>query len=199
MKLYWSPNSPYARKVVVVTKELRIDDRVKLIETFAMPTKENPELSTLNPLTRIPTLQLNTGEVLFDSNLICEYLDEFSDGGLLPMLGPARRQVLKLELLGLDIMDRAVVCRQETLRPESYRWSGWVDAQFDRIGKVLDVLDANAPALDPDLGSITIGCALEYLDFRFGDRPWRSQRPRLTAWQELFALRPSMTSTKHPQ
>ncbi|UQR63082.1 glutathione S-transferase family protein [Bradyrhizobium sp. C-145] len=199
MKLYWSPNSPYARKVVVVTKELRIDDRVKLIETSAMPTKENPELSALNPVTRIPTLQLNTGEVLFDSSLICEYLDEFSDGGLLPMLGPARRQVLKLELFGLDIMDRAVVCRQETLRPESYRWSGWVDAQFDRIGKVLDVLDANAPALDPDLGSITVGCALEYLDFRFGDRPWRSRRPRLTAWQEQFALRPSMTSTKHPQ
>ena len=134
MKLYWSPNSPYARKVVVVTKELRIDNRVKLIETSAMPTKENPELSALNPVTRIPTLQLNTGEVLFDSSSICEYLDEFSDGGLLPMLGPARRQVLKLELFGLDIMDRAVVCRQETLRPESYRWSGWVDAQFDRIG-----------------------------------------------------------------
>jgi glutathione S-transferase len=199
MKLYWSSNSPYARKVVVVTKELRIDDRVKLIETSAMPTKENPELSALNPVTRIPTLQLNTGEVLFDSSLICEYLDEFSDGGLLPMLGPARRQVLKLELFGLDIMDRAVVCRQETLRPESYRWSGWVDAQFDRIGKVLDVLDANAPALDPDLGSITVGCALEYLDFRFGDRPWRSRRPRLTAWQEQVVLRPSMTSTKHPQ
>jgi glutathione S-transferase len=199
MKLYWSPNSPYARKVVVVTKELRIDDRVKLIETSAMPTKENPELSALNPVTRIPTLQLNTGEVLFDSSSICEYLDEFSDGGLLPMLGPARRQVLKLELFGLDIMDRAVVCRQETLRPESYRWSGWVDAQFDRIGKVLDVLDANAPALDPDLGSITVGCALEYLDFRFGDRPWRSQRPHLTAWHEQFALRPSIASTKHPQ
>ncbi|OSJ26631.1 hypothetical protein BSZ19_35890 [Bradyrhizobium japonicum] len=198
MKLYWSPNSPYARKVVVVTKELRIDDRVKLIETSAMPTKENPELSALNPVTRIPTLQLNTGKVLFDSSLICEYLDEFSDGGLLPMLGPARRQVLKLELFGLDIMDRAVVCRQEILRPESYRWSGWVDAQFDRIGKILDVLDANAPALDPDLGSITVGCALEYLDFRFGDRPWRSQRARLTAWQEQFALWPSMTSTKHP-
>jgi glutathione S-transferase len=199
MKLYWSPNSPYARKVVVVTKELRIDDRVKIIETSAMPTKENPELSALNPLTRIPTLQLNTGEVLLDSGLICEYLDEFTDGGLLPMLGPARRQVLKLELFGLDIMDRAVVCRQETLRPEGYRWRGWVDAQFDRIGKVLDVLDANAPALEPDLGTITVGCALEYLDFRFGDRPWRSHRPRLSAWQEQFALRASMASTKHPR
>ena len=199
MKLYWSPNSPYARKVVVVTKELRIDDRVKLIETSAMPTKENPELSALNPLTRIPTLQLNTGEILFDSSLICEYLDEFSDGGLLPVLGPARRQVLKLELLGLDIMDRAVVCRQETLRPESYRWSEWVDAQFDRIGKILDVLDAYTLALDSDLGTITVGCALEYLDFRFGDRPWRLHRPQLSAWHEQFASRPSMASTKHPQ
>lgn len=199
MKLYWSPNSPYARKVVVVAKELRIDDRVKLVETSVMPTKENPELSVLNPVTRIPTLQLNTGEVLFDSSLICEYLDEFSDGGLLPMLGPARRQVLKLELIGLDVMDRAVVCRQETLRPESYRWSGWVDAQFDRIGKVLDVLDANPPALDPDFGTITVGCALEYLDFRFSDRPWRSQRPHLAAWHKQFVLRPSIASTKHPQ
>ena len=94
--------------------------------------------------------------------------------------------------------DRAVVCRQETLRPESYRWSGWVDAQFDRIGKILDTLDANVPALNADLGTITVGCALEYLDFRFRDRPWRSERPQLSAWHEQFALRPSMASTKHP-
>jgi glutathione S-transferase len=108
MKLYWSPNSPYARKVVVVTKEMQIDHRVELIETSAIPTKANEVLSALNPLTRIPTLQLNTGEVLFGGSLICEYLDEFSDGGLLPQPGRARRQVLKLELLGVDIMDRAV-------------------------------------------------------------------------------------------
>src|SRR5580700_4828257 len=77
MKLYWSPNSPYARKVLVVAKEMQIDDRVELIETSVVPTKENEVLSALNPLTRIPTLQLNTGEILFDSGLICEYLDEF--------------------------------------------------------------------------------------------------------------------------
>ncbi len=114
MKLYWSPNSPFARRVVVVTREIEIDHCVELIETSAVPTRPNEVLSALNPLTRIPTLQLSTGEVLFDSSLICEYLDEFSDGGLLPEPGPARRQVLKLELFGLDIMDRAVVCRQET-------------------------------------------------------------------------------------
>jgi len=199
MKLYWSPNSPYARKVVVVTKEMQIDDRVEMIETSAIPTKANEMLSALNPLTRIPTLQLKTGEILFDSSAICDYLNEFSDGGLLPEPGPTRRQVLKLELYGVDIMDRAVVCRQETLRPESLRWSGWVDAQFDRIGKVLDTLNANVPPLNPDLGTITIGCALEYLDFRFRDRPWRWERPKLSAWHEQFALRPSMASTKHPE
>jgi len=199
MKLYWSPNSPYARKVVVVTKELQIDDSVEIIETSAIPTKANEALSALNPLTRIPTLQLNTGEVLFDSSAICDYLNEFSDGGLLPAPGPTRRQVLKLELFGADIMDRAVVCRQETLRPESLRWSGWVDAQFDRIGKVLDTLNANVPPLNLDLGTITVSCALEYLDFRFRDRPWRPERPKLSAWHEQFALRPSMASTRHPE
>jgi len=199
MKLYWSPNSPYARKVVVVTKEMQIDDSVEMIETSAIPTKANEVLSALNPLTRIPTLQLKTGEILFDSSAICNYLNEFSGGGLLPEPGPTRRQVLKLELFGVDIMDRAVVCRQETLRPESLRWSGWVDAQFDRIGKVLDTLNANVPPLNPDLGTITIGCALEYLDFRFRDRPWRWERPKLSAWHEQFALRPSMASTKHPE
>ncbi len=199
MKLYWSPNSPYARKVVVVTKEMQIDDSVEMIETSAIPTKANEVLSALNPLTRIPTLQLRTGEILFDSSAICDYLNEFSDGGLLPEPGPTRRQVLKLELYGVDIMDRAVVCRQETLRPESLRWSGWVDAQFDRIGKVLDTLNTNVPPLNPDLGTITIGCALEYLDFRFRDRPWRWERPKLSAWHEQFALRPSMASTKHPE
>ena len=199
MKLYWSPNSPYARKVVVVTKEMQIDDSVEMIETSAIPTKANEVLSALNPLTRIPTLQLKTGEILFDSSAICDYLNEFSDGGLLPEPGPTRSQVLKLELYGADIMDRAVVCRQETLRPESLRWSGWVDAQFDRIGKVLDTLNTNVPPLNPDLGTITIGCALEYLDFRFRDRPWRLERPKLSAWHEQFALRPSMASTKHPE
>jgi glutathione S-transferase len=199
MKLYWSPNSPYARKVVVVTKELQIDDSVEIIETSAIPTKANEALSALNPLTRIPTLQLNTGEILFDSSAICDYLNEFSDGGLLPAPGPTRRQVLKLELFGADIMDRAVVCRQETLRPESLRWSGWVDAQFDRIGKVLDTLNANVPPLNLDLGTITVSCALEYLDFRFRDRPWRPERPKLSAWHEQFALRPSMASTRHPE
>src|SRR3979411_1252007 len=82
MKLYWSPNSPYARKVVVVTKEMQIDDSVEMIETSAIPTKANEVLSALNPLTRIPTLQLKTGEILFDSSAICDYLNEFSDGGL---------------------------------------------------------------------------------------------------------------------
>jgi glutathione S-transferase len=199
MKLYWSPNSPYARKVVVVTKEMQVDDSVEIIETSAIQTKANEVLSALNPLTGIPTLQLKTGEILFGSSAICDYLNEFSDGGLLPEPGPTRRQVLKLELFGVDIMDRAVVCRQETLRPESLRWSGWVDAQFDRIGKVLDTLNANVPPLNPDLGTITVGCALEYLDFRFRDRPWRWERPILSAWHEQFALRPSMASTRHPE
>jgi glutathione S-transferase len=198
MKLYWSPNSPYAREVVVVAKEVQIDDRVKIIETSAIPTNANETLSALNPLTRIPTLHLNTGEILFDSSLICEYLDEFSDGGLLPKLELARRHVLKLELFGIDIIDRAIVCRQELLRPEGYRWSGWVDAQFDPIGKVLDGLEANVPALHPDLGTITVGCALDYLDFRFRDRSWRSGRMRLSTWHEQFALRSSMASTRHP-
>ncbi len=64
---------------------------------------------------------------------------------------------------------------------------------------ILDTLDANLPSLNPDLGTITVGCALEYLDFRFRDRPWRSERPQLTAWHAQFALRPSMASTKHPE
>src|SRR5258708_40287954 len=138
MKLYWSPNSPFARKVVVATKEMEIDHCVELIETSAIPTKANEVLSALNPLTRIPTLQLNTGEVLFDSSLICEYLDEFSDGGLLPAPRLARRQVLKLELFCVDIMDRAAVCRQETLRPERHPSTGSADAQMDRLCTIRD-------------------------------------------------------------
>jgi len=75
MKLYWSPNAPYARKVVVVTRKMQIDHCVEIIETSAIPTRANEALSALNPLTRIPTLQLNTIEILFDSSLICDYLD----------------------------------------------------------------------------------------------------------------------------
>jgi len=73
MKPYWSPNAPYARKAVVVTRKMQFDHCVEIIETPAIPTRANEALSALNPLTRIPTLQLNTGAILFDSS--CEYLD----------------------------------------------------------------------------------------------------------------------------
>src|SRR6266481_9721777 len=120
MKLYWSPNSPYARKVVVATKEMQIDHCVEIIETSAIPTKANEVLSALNPLTRIPTLQLKTGEILFDSSAICDYLNEFSDGGLLPEPGPRpqhlpHRVPRHLQVAG-DLLDRLAL--DEVLAPD---------------------------------------------------------------------------------
>src|SRR5260370_7407573 len=94
MKLYWSPNSPFARRVVVVTREIEIDHCVELIETSAVPTRPNEVLSALNPLTRIPTLQLSTGEVLFDSSLICEYPDDFPHARSLPAPMPPPKHIL---------------------------------------------------------------------------------------------------------
>ena len=201
MKLHTSPTSPYGRKVKVVAHETGLIDELSLhnVQTSAVA----PDLGLVadNPLGKIPCLVLADGRGLYDSRVICEYLDRRHHGPrLIPNDGVARWDALRLQALGDGILDAALLARYETaLRPEERRWSAWIDGQLDKVDRALDRLETvEAPAFGAtvDIGAITIGCALGYLDFRFAERDWRSRRPALAEWYAQFAVRPSMRATR---
>jgi len=199
MKLRYSPASPYVRKVMILAYETGLEPRIERIATTAVPVKENAELSRENPLTKVPTLVTDDGQVLFDSPVICEYLDAQHGGTkLFPPAGAARWQALRLQALGDGILDAALLARYETaVRPQELQWRDWTDGQMRKIRQGLDSLEANIGDLSGPLtiGTVAVACALGYLDFRFGGENWRASRPKLAAWYEDFAQRPSMKST----
>ena len=141
------------------------------------------------------------GAPLYDSRVICEYLDQLREAPrLFPEPGADRWDVLRLQALGDGMMDAALLVRYETfLRPEALRWSAWIDGQLDKVHRGLDRIEAvDAPGFGGrvDIGTITIACILGYLDFRFATMGWRETRPALAEWFETFAERPSMRSTR---
>jgi glutathione S-transferase len=199
MKLRYSPASPYVRKVMILAYETGLEPRIERLSTTVVPVKENEELSRENPLTKVPTLVTDDGQVLFDSPVICEYLDSLHHGSkLFPPAGAARWQALRLQALGDGILDAALLARYETaVRPQELQWRDWIDGQKRKIHHGLDSLEANIGELSGPLtiGTVAVACALGYLDFRFGSENWRASRPKLAAWYEDFAQRPSMKST----
>jgi glutathione S-transferase len=154
-----------------------------------------------NPLGKIPCLVLEDGAALYDSRVICEYLDQLHEAPrLFPEQAADRWDALRLQALGDGIMDAALLARYETfLRPEALRWSAWVDGQLDKVRRALDridTVDASGFGGRVDIGTIAIACALGYLDYRFTTLGWRGTRPGLAEWFETFAKRPSMQSTR---
>jgi glutathione S-transferase len=199
MKLYYSTASPFARKARVVARETGLDARIEEVVTTVSPVKANVELGRDNPVMKVPTLALDDGTALFDSPVICEYLDGLHSGRkLFPPAGKARWNALRLQAAGDGILDAGILCRYETvLRPEPLRWADWIAGQTEKWHAGLDFLERSAGDLEgePTIGGITAGCVLGWLDFRFGDDDWRSGRPNLARWYERFAARPSMQAT----
>ncbi len=201
MKLFFAHASPFARKVMATAHEAGLADKIELmVLTGVTPIERNSDIGGQNPLAKIPTLVLDNGEALYDSRVICEYLDDLNKGAkLFPPAGPQRFRALRHQALGDGIMDAAVGIRYETfLRPEDKRWPQWVDGQMIKIGAALDGFAAalgSEPAPDVTIGDIAAACALGYLDFRQPDHDWRTSRPSLTSWYEEFSARPSMRAT----
>lgn len=195
LQLRYSPTSPYVRKVLAIIHETGLQDEVSLIATN--PHQEE-SLRAQNPLCKVPTLVLEDGTPLFDSPVIAEYLLALaSNSDLLPLGGPARWGVLQLQALGDGICDAAVAIRMESLRPEGEKSPGFIKRQEAAIIAALDWLEGQARQLEPiTLGSLSIACALGYLDFRLADLGWRSGRPRLAAWYAAIETRPSLVETK---
>ncbi|MGQ7847490.1 glutathione S-transferase [Granulosicoccus sp. 3-233] len=201
MKLFYSPASPFARKVHATLIELGLQDSVELLLTPVLPGKPIEDyVRSQNPLGKIPALQLDTGETLFDSTIICEYLISTGPSAtLLPSAGVERYATLTRQALAHGICESAVTIRYETfLRPEERQWETWIDDQWGKVERALDWFETHQVRWqgDVDLAQITLGCALGYLDFRAPDHDWRTNHPALTEWFTTFEQRPSMQGTR---
>ena len=194
MKLLLSPASPYARKVWLAAAELGLADRLEVTTAAASPVAENPELSALNPLGKIPVLVTDDGQALYDSRVIADYLDSLTPRRLCPEAGPGRWAVQTLHAASDGLLDAALLARYEdALRPEPLRWADWRRGQGEKIRRVLDLLEASdlKAGEDARICDIAAACALGYLDFRFAAEPWRPGRPRLSAFFDAFTRRPA--------
>ncbi|MBC2689326.1 MULTISPECIES: glutathione S-transferase [Pseudomonas] len=200
MTLFHNPASPFVRKVMVLLHETGQTDRVALQLSQLSPVSPDPVLNQDNPLGKIPALRLADGNVLYDSRVILDYLDQQHVGNpLIPAEGTARWRRLTLAALADGIMDAAVMVRYElALRAPEKHWPEWLDAQREKIRRALSVLEADAIAeltCHFDVAAISVACALGYLDLRHPDLHWRDAQPQLAAWYFEVSQRPSMLAT----
>ena len=195
MKLFYSPRSPFVRKVMVVAKELGLEDRVEKVD--CSPAAMDPPFVRANPIARIPTLVTDDGLALPESRLGCAYLDSLAGNRLIPAEGNARWRALAQEALADGFMEAAVQRRDEDGRPAGEKSPANLQKFMDRMNRCLDGLAAEVGQLRGPLtiGQIAVGCACGYADFRYPDLGWRKSRPELAAWYAEFEKRPSMQAT----
>jgi glutathione S-transferase len=200
MKLHWSPRSPFVRKAMIVAHEVGLADRLQCVRTVAASAKPHLELMVDNPLSKIPTLVLDDGTVLYDSPVICEYFDSLHDGPkLFPTSFPERITALRRQALGDGLLDALILRRAEIMRPAEQQSRTYLASYATRNEATLAALEREAPDLVSSafsIGHVAIGCALAYLDFRYADRHWRNDHPQLAAWHATFLARPSVRATE---
>lgn len=198
MKLTYSQASPFARKVVVLLHETGQLEDVEIRDVTTTPLSPSPDVKASNPLAKIPALERNDGPALYDSRVICAYLDERGGGKLYNRGWDSK----VLEATADGIMDAAVLMSYEKrLRPEDKQWDGWLEAQQDKVLGGCAALNARwmSHLRGPlDIGQIAVACALAYADFRHRDTNWRQGNEALAEWFEKFESRPSMQATKPP-
>ncbi len=202
MKLYYAALSPYVRKVLVAAHELGLREKIELVEVAVSPVKPSEALNAVNPLGKIPALVTDDNDLLYDSPVIVEYLDELAGGGkLIPKSGAERFRAKRLEALADGMADAAILVRYETfMRPEAKRWDEWIKAQTDKVMRGFDVLESAAWLFDDkiDVGKIAVGAHVGYIDLRFPNLAWRTGRDTIARWYDGFCKRPSMVATRPP-
>lgn len=199
MKLYITQTSPYVRKVRVVVRELGLGDSIE--EVVFPPGQVPPEVAKDNPLGKVPTLVLDDGRAIYDSPVICEYLDAtFGSHRLLPAAGDARYQALVLEALADGIMDAVVITLLESRRPSHAQLADVSEKHTAKVHEAVAAIagQAGAFAASPSLGELAVAVALGYIDFRLSAFAWREQYPALAAWHQKMTARPSMAATAPP-
>ncbi len=202
MKLYYSPTSPYVRKVIVLALETGLNDKIERLATPTTPVDQNPEVAKANPVAKVPTLVTADGLHLFDSRVICEYLDTLHDKPkFFPAAGAARWNALRQQALGDGLLDAALLARYEGfLRPEDKRWAAWSEGQMKKVHGALAEIDAIANGLGDrvDIGTVTLACALGYMDFRYAGIGWRQQYQKAASFADRLFARPSFQATVPP-
>lgn len=201
MELYWSAASPYARKCCVTLIEAGLEGKVKLVGAMGSPLDASGMPVAHNPLGKLPVLVRDDGCALYDSRVICRYLDSLGGGRLYPA-PPSLWETLTLEATADGITDAAILMVYESrIRPEEIRFAPWVEGQWAKAARALDTLEARwtGHLAGPfDMGQIALACTLGYLDLRFSDRDWRAGRPALAAWFAQISERPSLAATAPP-
>lgn len=196
MKLLTSGASPFARKVSIVILETGQDADVERVTVHTSPGAADPVLKAANPTARLPALVRDEGPALYDSRVICRYLDARAGGKLYP---DGDWDALVLEATADGMMDSALqMVYERRFRPDELQSQDWIDAQWGKVDGGLDALESMwIPHLKGPLtiGPIAVACMLGYLDLRHADREWRATHPNLAAWLAEFAQRPSLTAT----
>lgn len=198
MQIFFSPASPFVRKCMVVAHELGIAERIEKLPSAAGPVKRDASIIPKNPLGQVPTFVCDDGQVLYDSRVICEYLNDRQGGALFPATGAARWARLTELSLADGMTAAALLARYENvLRPQEFRWADWTEGQLSKVRTGLEWLEGQTAAFGDrvDIGTIAFGCALGYMDFRFPEVDWRAAAPNSAKWFETFNRRASMQAT----
>jgi len=199
MKLYYAAMSPFVRKVMVLLHETGQLEDVEILDVATTPVTPSDDLRASNPLAKIPALERGDGPTLYDSRVICSYLDERAGGKL--SQGGWDTKVLEATAEGM--MDAAVLLSYEKrLRPEDLQWDDWKTAQLGKVLSACSALNARwmAHLQGPlNMGQIGVAFALGYVDFRHPDAGWRTGNEALADWCAAFESRPSREATRPPQ
>ena len=199
MKLFHSATSPYVRKVMVALIETDQLSKVELVPVKISPMNSGDQVPSSNPLGKIPCLIRNNGKPIYDSRVICRYLDTMHDGAKLYPNDSSLWDVLTLESVADGINEAAILMAYEKLlRPEQHQSDDWIDAQWLKISRSLDMLENDEISHlngKPDMACHAVCASLGYLDLRHDSRSWREGRPELTAWEAEFSRRPAMVAT----
>jgi glutathione S-transferase len=202
MKLAFSPSSPFARKVRIAAIELGLIDRIEFMPTTVAPGQPNDEYSRITPLKKLPALITDNGDVIVDSYVIVEYLDELAGGGkLVPASGATRWKVKSDHSLLQGMLDSMLLCRYEKMvRPQGLQWQAWSEDHWNRAWTGMARFEKQADVLARPLDIVQIGlvCVLGYADFRFADCGWRKTYPKLDAFHEKMLARPSVKISVPP-
>ena len=200
MKLFWSSRSPFVRKVMVVAHETGMNNRIeKLPVVVSMTSEPTAQVMLHNPLNKIPTLITDEGLVLFESVVICEYLDSLHSGPkLFPVQAGQRWKALRWQALGSGMLEAELLWRSELRRPQGSQMAVVIHAFEKKIGTALDMLEIEADQLKMEpygIGHVSIACALAYLDFRFIGYDWRKGHPEIAGLFTTLSARPAMQAT----
>jgi len=200
MKLLYGTTSPYVRKVTVLAHETGLHSHIERLNT--LPWEPDTQIGGTNPVGKVPALILDDNSVIYDSDVIVDYLDRQHSGARrLPEADPARTDVLRRIALANGAMEAIILVFSElTRRPAHLQWDYWIDRQQTKVHRSLDAMETDPTISDADTfdaGHIAMACCIGWIEFRGSmlGVDWRAGRSRLANWFDLINQRESMQLT----